>query len=83
MVSIRYKPYWDAVGVLAVCHGYTGVNIILDKNHIKTECKALLDKALAKVDRQFSSRIKLSVPDTVLDVIYSFVYSIEAGAFAK
>jgi len=81
--GVRYKPYWDVVGVLTVCHGHTGADIILDKTYTKAECKALLDKDLAKVARQVNPLIKLPVPETVLGAIYSFVYNVGAGAFAK
>jgi len=81
--GVRYRPYQDVVGVWTVCYGHTGAGIILDKVYTKAECKTLLDKDLAKVAKQVTPLIKISVPDTVLGAIYSFVYNVGAGAFAK
>ena len=41
--GVRYTPYRDAVGVLTVCYGHTGPDIIADKGYTAGECKALLD----------------------------------------
>lgn len=81
--GVRYRPYQDVVGVWTVCYGHTGADIILDKVYTKAECDDLLNKDLAKVARQVNPLIKISVPDTTLGAIYSFVYNVGAGAFAK
>lgn len=39
----RYTPYADAVGVLTVCYGHTGPDIVRGKRYTIDECKALLD----------------------------------------
>ncbi|AJJ12169.1 lysozyme domain protein [Yersinia rohdei] len=38
----EYVPYYDVVGVLTVCDGHTGKDIILGKCYSDTECDALL-----------------------------------------
>lgn len=81
--GVRYRPYQDVVGVWTVCYGHTGADIIVNKVYTKAECDDLLNKDLAKVARQVTPLIKLPVPDTVLGAIYSFVYNVGAGAFAK
>jgi len=46
----RYEPYLDAVGVLTVCYGHTGADIIEGKVYTREECDALLaaDMAVAR-----------------------------------
>ena len=41
--GVRYAPYKDAVGVLTVCYGHTGPDIVPGKEYTAQECKALLD----------------------------------------
>jgi lysozyme len=41
--GVRYAPYRDAVGVLTVCYGHTGPDIVPGKEYTAQECKALLD----------------------------------------
>jgi len=40
--GVRYVPYRDVVGVLTVCYGHTGPEIIAGKGYTAAECKALL-----------------------------------------
>lgn len=42
--GVRYAPYRDAVGVLTVCYGHTGPDIVPGKRYTVAECNALLDK---------------------------------------
>jgi len=46
----RHVPYLDPVGVLTVCYGHTGPDIVPGKRYTKAECDALLeaDMALAR-----------------------------------
>lgn len=41
--GVRYAPYRDAVGVLTVCYGHTGPDIVAGKQYTIDECRALLD----------------------------------------
>ena len=41
--GVRYEPYRDAVGVLTVCYGHTGPDIVPGKQYTIDECRALLD----------------------------------------
>lgn len=43
----RYVPYVDAVGVLTVCEGHTGPDIVRGKRYTIEECKAFRDKDMA------------------------------------
>ncbi len=79
----EYKPYYDVAGVLTVCHGHTGSDIIKDKIYTKQECKELLGKDLAKVKRQIDPIIKVPIPNHTRAAIYSFTYNVGIGAFSR
>jgi lysozyme len=49
--GVRYAPYRDAVGVLTVCYGHTGADIVPGKGYTDAECKALLDADMAESRR--------------------------------
>jgi len=48
----RYDPYHDDVGVLTVCYGHTGADIVEGRRYTREECDALLaaDMAIANDD---------------------------------
>ena len=53
----RYVAYRDVVGVLTVCDGHTGADIISSKRYSDAECNALLKADLQKL---LASLIQLS-----------------------
>lgn len=81
--GVRYQPYYDVVGVLTVCYGHTGNDIIKDKTYTEQECKALLEKDLGKVKQKVDPLIKVGIDDTTRAAIYSFTYNVGTGAFAR
>ena len=60
--GVRYKPYRDIGGVLTVCYGHTGSDIIMDKVYTKQECKALVDKDIVKHEAEVDRFIKVDMP---------------------
>ncbi|EQB4330076.1 lysozyme [Providencia stuartii] len=77
------KPYRDVVGVLTVCYGHTGSDIIPTKTYTKAECKALLEKDLAIVAKAVNPLIKVDIPDYTRAALYSFTYNVGTGAFSR
>ncbi|WP_331001548.1 lysozyme [Providencia huaxiensis] len=77
------KPYRDVVGVLTVCYGHTGSDIIPTKTYTKAECEALLEKDLAIVAKAVNPLIKVSIPDYTRAALYSFTYNVGTGAFSR
>lgn len=79
----RYIPYRDVAGVLTVCDGHTGKDIIPGKRYTDAECDALLDKDLNRVKAQVDPLIKVSIPESERAAFYSFAYNVGTGAFAR
>lgn len=53
--GLRLQPYYDQVGILTVCYGHTGADVVRGKNYSLIECRQRLNddmmNALAIVDR--------------------------------
>lgn len=81
--GVKYKPYYDVAGVLTVCYGHTGSDIIKSKTYTDAECKQLLNKDLAKVKRQIDPMITVAIPETTRAALYSFTYNVGVGAFSR
>ncbi|GHX89516.1 lysozyme [Vibrio cholerae] len=81
--GVEYKPYRDVVGVLTVCYGHTGPDIIPDKTYTKAECKQLLDNDLKLVKSQVDLLITVEIPETTRAALYSFTYNVGVGAFSR
>ncbi|EBS0796802.1 lysozyme [Salmonella enterica subsp. enterica serovar Overschie] len=79
----RYEPYRDVAGVLTVCDGHTGKDIIPGKRYTDAECDALLNKDLALVAARIDPLIKVSIPNSERAALYSFAYNVGTGAFAR
>ncbi|ENU8725451.1 lysozyme [Salmonella enterica] len=79
----RYVHYRDVVGVITVCDGYTGKDIIPGKRYTDAECDALLNKDLKRVKAQIDPLIKVSIPESERAALYSFAYNVGTGAFAR
>ncbi|HHR6043614.1 TPA: lysozyme [Providencia alcalifaciens] len=77
------KPYLDPVGILTVCYGHTGSDIIPTKTYTEAECKALLEKDLAIVAKAVNPLIEVDIDDNTRAAIYSFAYNVGTGAFAR
>ncbi|HFW4798215.1 TPA: lysozyme [Salmonella enterica subsp. diarizonae serovar 60-67:z35:-] len=79
----RHEPYSDVAGVLTVCDGYTGKDIVPGKRYTDAECDALLNKDLTHVKAQVDPLIKVSIPESERAAFYSFAYNVGTGAFAR
>lgn len=81
--GIEHYPYRDVVGVVTVCYGHTGKDIVWGKYYSQKECDALLNADLALVSAQVDPLIKVPVAVTQRAAIYSFVYNVGVGNFRK
>lgn len=72
----RHEPYRDVAGVLTVCDGHTGKDILPGKHYTDAECDALLNKDLALVAARIDPLIKASIPNSERAALYSFAYNV-------
>ncbi len=79
--GVEYHAYKDVAGVLTVCYGHTGKDIMLGKTYTEQECKSLLDKDLRTTAAQIEPYIKRPIPDMTHAALYSFAYNVGAGNF--
>jgi lysozyme len=77
----RYTPYYDVVGVLTVCNGYTGGDIQKNKRYTPEECKAYLTKEL-KVHADGVLRcVNVPLNKNQYDAFVLFTYNVGVNAF--
>ncbi len=81
--GLENKPYRDVAGVLTVCFGHTGKDIVEDKVYSDHECELLLQQDLAKVKAQVDPLIKVDIQQATLAALYSFTYNVGIGAFSR
>lgn len=79
----EYVPYRDVVGVLTVCDGHTGRDIIPGKRYTDKECDALTRSDLQRIAAQVDPHIKVPTTETQRAAIYSFAYNVGASAAIK
>lgn len=79
--GVEYDPYYDVVGVLTVCYGHTGKDIMLGKTYTQAQCDALLDKDLRDVAAAIDPYIKVEISDFTRAALYSFAYNVGVTNF--
>lgn len=79
--GVRHTPYRDVAGVLTVCYGHTGRDIIPGKVHTEAECRKLLRQDLDTVARQITPYIRGPLPVATQGALYAFAYNVGAGNF--
>jgi len=79
----RYVPYRDVVGVLTVCDGHTGPDIVSNKTYTDRECDSLLRADLKPVQADVDSLITVPLSDYQRAALYSFAYNTGTDAFSR
>ncbi|WP_199634965.1 lysozyme [Serratia sp. PAMC26656] len=79
--GVEYKPYRDVVGVLTVCYGHTGADIIPGKTYTEAECKAMLNKDLVPFVRSVERSVKVPTSEHQKAALISFSYNVGVKAF--
>lgn len=74
-------PYKDIVGVLTVCQGHTGPDIIPDKVYSKEECDLLLKKDLTTHGLGVLKCVKVPINQNQYDAFTSFTFNVGVNAF--
>lgn len=79
----EYVPYRDVVGVLTVCDGHTGNDIVPGRRYSDVECDALTRADLQRIARQVDPHIKVPTTETQRAAIYSWAYNVGTSAVIK
>ncbi|HCR4096373.1 TPA: lysozyme [Providencia rettgeri] len=81
--GVRYEPYKDVGGVLTVCYGHTGIDIVPNKTYTKEECDEILELDFELTKMQVDRLVKVPINDYTKAALYSFAFNVGTGAFAK
>ena len=77
--GLERDPYRDIVGVATVCYGHTGN--VENRRYSVAECKALLERDLAKHEQGIRKCLPANLPVEVRAAFVSTAYNIGTGAF--
>ncbi|WP_337021841.1 lysozyme [Pantoea anthophila] len=78
-----YVPYRDVAGVLTVCDGHTGPDIVSNKTYSDSECDSLLREDLKPVQAAVDSLVTVPLSDHQRAALYSFTYNTGTDAFSR
>ncbi|EKN6262670.1 lysozyme [Yersinia enterocolitica] len=79
----EYTPYRDVVGVLTVCDGHTGKDIIPSKRYSDAECDALLHQDLLPVFATIDRIVNVPISDFRKAALASFGYNVGITAMTN
>lgn len=79
--GVHYVPYYDIAGVLTVCAGITGDDVVKGKRYTQSECDNLLYKHIDIAKREVDKRVTYDIPDSMRAAMYSFTFNAGTGAF--
>ncbi|CRL44486.1 Lysozyme RrrD [Sodalis glossinidius str. 'morsitans'] len=79
--GVRYTPYRDSGGVLSVCYGHTGSDIVPGKRYSAAECQSLLDSDLKAAMSVVDAYVTVPLTESQRAALASFVYNVGSGAF--
>ncbi|WP_052219304.1 lysozyme [Providencia rettgeri] len=81
--GVRYEPYKDVGGVLTVCYGHTGIDIVPNKTYTKEECDEILELDFELTKMQVDRLVKVPINDYTKAALYSFAFNVGTNAFAR
>ncbi|UUE38293.1 lysozyme [Pectobacterium aroidearum] len=81
--GVRYTPYYDVAGILTVCYGHTGSDIIKEKVYTQEECNDLLEKDTAPAAAAVDKAVKVPITDMRKAALISFTYNVGIGALNR
>lgn len=79
----RYLPYRDVAGVLTVCQGHTGPDIIPNKRYTKAECDKLLLKNTERHGRAVLRCTRVPLNQNQYDAFVRFTFNVGPNAFCN
>jgi lysozyme len=81
--GVRHTPYYDVAGVLTVCYGHTGADIIKSKKYTEEECQAMLDIDILPFARAVERSVKVPADEYQKAALISFSYNVGVRAFER
>ncbi|WP_174847535.1 lysozyme [Yersinia artesiana] len=79
----KYVAYYDVAGILTLCDGHAGKDIIPNKKYSDAECDALLQQDLVLVQRTVDTVVKIPLSQYQQAALYSFTYNVGQHAFTQ
>lgn len=79
----EYRPYKDIVGVLTVCDGITGPDVIPNKTYTDAECNALTIKHVEKHGSQLLDCIHVRITQPMYEGLAGWAYNVGVSAACK
>lgn len=76
-------PYEDIVGVLTVCEGHTGRDIVKGKVYTPAECKVFLERDLKVVREGINKCVNVPLTPYQYDAFTLFAYNVGVGGFCN
>lgn len=70
-------------GVLTVCYGHTGQEVVSERDYTEEECRALLDADLSEATGTVEKNVTVKLTESQKAALTSFVYNIGSGAFER
>ncbi len=81
--GVRYTPYYDVAGVLTVCYGHTGKDIVPGKRYTPAECGAMLDQDLQPFARAVERAVTVPADEYQKAALITFTYNVGITAFQR
>lgn len=78
-----YKPYEDVIGVLTVCHGHTGKDVVKGKTWTPEQCETLLKDQLGSYGKGVLECVKVPLTSYQYDAYTLFAYNVGVNAFCS
>jgi lysozyme len=77
----KYVPYNDVVGVITVCNGHTGRDVVKGRVYTPEECKAFLERDLVSHREGINKCINVPLTPYQFDAFTLFAYNVGTTAF--
>lgn len=78
----RYVPYRDVAGVLTVCNGHTGADIVSGRRYSDAECDRLLAQDIRRAKESVDQLVQVPLNDYQKAALYSFAFNTGTDAFS-
>lgn len=79
--GVRYEPYRDVAGILTVCYGHTGSDIVPGKQYTEAECQIMLNQDLKPFSLSVQRSVKVPASEYQKAALITFSYNVGISAF--